>query len=132
MKKEIINTGNKFPILILLLALFSLSSCESEFDVERPDTNGAVAPVIQSVSEAREDVEVTQGVLENTYIIRGKNLSTLTAIYFNGTRAGFNPALGTDELVFVSVPENAPFVGQDNILRVENTAGSVELSLIHI
>ncbi len=126
MKKVIINTGNKFPILFLLLALFSLNSCESEFDVKRPDTNGTAAPVILSVSEAREDVVVTQGVLENTYIIRGENLSTLTAIYFNGTRAGFNPALGTDKLVFVTVPENAPFVGQDNILRVENTAGFVE------
>ena len=126
MKKVIINTGSKFPLLILLLALITLNSCESEFDVDRPDTDGTAAPVIHSVSEAREDVEVTQGVLENTYIIRGENFSTLTAIYFNGYRAGFNPALGTDELVFVTIPEEAPFVGQDNVLRLENTAGSTE------
>jgi len=126
MKKVIFKATNRIPFLFLMLVVFSLASCESEFDVDRPNANADAPPVINSVSEAREDVLVTQGVLENTYIIRGANLSTLTAIYFNGTRAGFNPALGTDELVFVTIPKEAPFVGQDNVLRLENTAGSVE------
>lgn len=126
MKRVIFEAKNRVPILFLMIAVFSLASCESEFDVDRPDTSGSAPPVITSVSDATEDMPVTQGVLESTYIIRGANLSTLTAIYFNGIRAGFNPALGTDELVFVTIPEEAPFVGQDNVLRLENSGGSVE------
>ncbi len=111
-----------FLLLILLLAV---SSCSDEFDTQDIENNNE-PPVITSVSEAREDVPVTQGVLENTYIIRGENLATLTAIYFNGERAGFNPALTTNELTFVTIPETAPYVGQDNILRLENLSGSTE------
>lgn len=125
MKKLILTAKTRVPFLLLLMAV-TFASCDSEFDVDRPDTSGTAPPVINSVSEAREDVEVTQGVLESTYIIRGANLSTLTAIYFNGYRAGFNPALGTDEIAFVTIPEDAPFIGQDNVLRLENTAGATE------
>ena len=110
------------PLLIVLFAMI-LVSCESDFDVIKNE-GGDGPPVITSVSEAREDVPVTQGVLENTYIIRGKNLSTLTAIYFNGYKAGFNPALTTDELTFVTVPENAPYIGQENVLMLENLSGT--------
>lgn len=126
MKNILLKMKANLPMMFLFLGVFSLISCDSEFDVDRPDTGGTAPPVIHSVSEAREDVEVTQGVLESTYIIRGENLSTLTEIYFNGTRAGFNPALGTDNLIFVTVPEEAPFVGQDNVLRLVNLAGSTE------
>jgi hypothetical protein len=111
--------------LLLLSFLFSVSSCSDDFETQEIEDNNE-PPVITSVSEAREDVPVNQGVLENTYIIRGENLATLTAIYFNGVRAGFNPALTTNELTFVTIPETAPYVGQDNILRLENLSGSTE------
>lgn len=110
---------------LLLILLLVVTSCSDEFDTQDIENNNE-PPVITSVSEAREDVPVTQGVLENTYIIRGENLATLTAIYFNGERAGFNPALTTNELTFVTIPETAPYVGQDNILRLENLSGSTE------
>lgn len=125
MKKVKFRT-NGFPFLLLFLAIFSLVSCENEFDVDRLEASGE-PPVVHSVSEATEDVPVTQGVLESTYIIRGENFSTLTAIYFNGYRAGFNPALTTNEITFVTIPENAPYVGQENILRLENLAGATEI-----
>lgn len=124
---------NKFPFLLILIAAFSFVSCESEFDVEEME-GGNEPPVIHSVSEAQEDVAVTQGVLENTYIIRGENLSTITGIWFNGERANFNPALGTDEVAFTTIPETAPYVGQDNVMRIENVAGVTEydFSLLNI
>jgi len=128
MRNKIINMESRFSLMVLFLALFTLISCESDFDVNVPETTNSGPPVVHSVSEAREDVEVTQGVLENTYIIRGENFATLTEIYFNGTRAGFNPALGTDKLIFTTIPENAPFVGQDNVMRLVNLAGSTEYS----
>lgn len=124
MKKLRSLTRKRFPFLLLFLTVFSIVSCESEFDVDEIESSGP--PVIESVSEAREDVPVTQGVLENTYILRGENLATITGVYFNGVRGGFNPALGTNNIAFVTIPENAPYVGQDNVMRIENLSGSTE------
>ena len=123
----------KFPFLFLILSVFTFTSCESEFDVDEVE-GGDQPPVVHSVSEAREDIPVTQGVLENTYIIRGENFSTLTEIYFNGVRASFNPALTTNNLTFTTVPENAPYVGMDNQLRLVNLAGETtyDFSLLTI
>lgn len=122
-----------FPFLFLFFTAITFSSCESEFDVADIG-GGKEPPVITSVSEVQKDVPVTQGVLENTYIIRGKNFSTLTAIYINGVRAGFNPALTTDELTFVTIPKDAPYVGQENKLKLVNLAGesSYDFSLLTI
>lgn len=117
---------NTSVVLLLILSVFIFASCENEFANDTTSAGGSEPPIVNSVSEAREDTPVTQGVLENSYIIRGENFSTLTAIYFNGYRAGFNPALTTDGLTFVTIPEDAPYLGQDNILRVENLAGSTE------
>lgn len=133
MKTMKFSRNTKFPFLFLLLTVFSFTSCESEFDVE--EIEGASAPpVITSVSEAREDVPVTQGVLENTYIIRGENFASLTEIWFNGVRASFNPALTTDNLTFTSVPSEAPYVGQENTLRLVNLYGETtyDFSLLTI
>ncbi|WP_424494241.1 hypothetical protein [Salinimicrobium sp. GXAS 041] len=123
----------KFPFIILLLAAFTFTSCESDFDVDEIE-GGNEPPVITSVSEVQEDTPVTQGVLENTYIIRGENFSTLTEIYINGTRAGFNPALTTDNLTFFTIPSDAPYVGQENKLRLINLSGetSYDFSLLTI
>ncbi|GAA4813316.1 hypothetical protein [Litoribaculum gwangyangense] len=126
--KKIINFKNNAFINICFLcftAIFTTLSCESEFDVPSPNFTKA-PPEISSVSEAREDKTVTQGVLENTYIIRGKNLSSLVAIYFNDVKASFNPALLTDGIAFVEVPEDAPVLDQSNKMRVENLFGTTE------
>ncbi|WP_026914908.1 hypothetical protein [Christiangramia portivictoriae] len=132
MKNNSIKNMMTKPIYIFLFALI-LVSCDSEFDVISPE-GGDGPPVITSVSEAREDVVVTQGVLENTYIIRGENFSTLKAIYFNGVQASVNLALTTDNLTFATVPESAPYVGQSNELVLENLSGSTsyDFSLLTI
>ena len=134
MKKVSLKLNNLFLLLLLLGISVGVVSCENEFETEGSNTGANEPPVINSVSEAREDVPVTQGVLENTYIIRGKNFSSLTEIYFNGVRTGFNPALTTDTLTFATIPENAPYVGQTNTLQMVNLYGSAEydFSLLNI
>lgn len=125
MKKIELLKKRSFWSCMFILVLMPITSCDNEFrkDSLAEDTG---PPVITSVSEAREDVPVTQGVLDNTYIIRGSNLSTLSAISFNEYPAGFNPALVTSEIAFVRVPKAAPYVGQSNILRLENLKGASE------
>lgn len=116
---------NAIKFAVAILAVFALAACENDFksDDDEPTT---APPEVTSVSEAREDKEVRQGVLGSTYIIRGKNLSSMVSIEFNGFNAGFNPALLTDELAFVQVPEEAPFLDQANIMRVETLGGVIE------
>lgn len=121
--------------LIVLIACFGFTflACEDEFN--KDEISQALGPpIIESVSEARQDVVVTQGVLEGTYIIRGENLASLSGVYFNGVQAGFNSALGTDNIAFVKVPEEAPYVNQPNIMTLENAAGFTEydFSLLNI
>lgn len=134
MKKQInLIIKHCYLSLLVISVLFSFSSCESEFNEPNNNFNSA-PPVVVSVSEVKEDKAVTQGVLENTYIIRGENLSSLVAIYFNGFKAGFNPALLTDNIAFVKIPEEAPVVVENNKMTVENLFGSTDydFSLLNI
>ncbi|WP_178983386.1 hypothetical protein [Winogradskyella helgolandensis] len=125
MKKNNSTFNNISAFFLMLLALIQFTSCENEFHKDSVP-EATAPPVINTVSEAREDVPVTQGVLEGTYIIRGENLASLFSIDFNGYPAGFNPALLTDNIAFVTVPLAAPYVNQSNILRLENLKGVTE------
>mgnify|MGYP000432988937 CR=1 FL=1 len=126
MKKQLkLMTKSCYLALVLVTMLCSFSSCESEFKQPSDDFK-RVPPVVASVSEAKEDRAVTQGVLDNVYIIRGENLASLVTIYFNGVKASFNPALLSDNVAFVTIPEDAPVLGENNKMIVENLFGSVE------
>ena len=125
MKKIKSRIKKHFPVLFLTVMALVFTSCSSEFDVDAVEASGE-PPVIQNISEAREDIPVTQAVLGGTYIVRGENLATLTDISINGYPVDFNPALTTDELTFITIPEEAPFVGQENVLRLENLSGATE------
>lgn len=122
------NNSKKISILLglIIVMAFSFISCTDEFQVEDNNSGTTELPTISSVSEAREDVEVTQGVLEGVYIIRGNNLGSMRSIHFNGHQAGFNPAFLTNNIAFVTVPEDAPYVNQENIMRIETLGGVVD------
>ena len=118
---------NISKFFLILITLLSFTSCENEFDSDKnPYDSKNLPPVISSVSEAREDKKVTQGVLEGVYIVRGENLGSFTSITINGYPASISPALGTDNLIFIKVPEDAPYLDQADILRIENPAGYAE------
>ena len=118
---------NTLRFFLILMTLASLSSCENEFDSDKNAFDSSNnPPIIASVSEAREDKPVTQGVLESSYIVRGENLSSISSVTINNYPALISPALGTDNLIFIRVPENAPYLNQSNILRIENSAGYAE------
>jgi len=125
MKKIELLMKKNFLFALMMVISVSLTSCDNDFKQDAAGESSG-PPVIASVSEASEDTPVTQGVLENTYIIRGNNLSSLVAVYFNGYQAGFNPALVTNEIAFVRIPADAPYVGQTNTLRLENLQGSID------
>lgn len=111
-----------FKILVFS-ALLMILSCSDEFSTDNIYVS-KLPPTVSSVSEAGSEVPVTQGVLENTYVIRGTHLKSLTSIKFNGYEAGFNPALSTEEVAFVKIPEKAPYLNQPNIMNLESLGGS--------
>lgn len=129
--KNILQHINKSVLVLTIISLFL--SCENEFEKGDIKTNTG-QPVLTSVSEILNDTEVSQGVLQGTYILRGQNLSSMVSIQFNGLEAGFNPALLTDEVAFVTVPNGTPLYDQSNIMRVETLGGVVEFDfpLLHI
>ncbi|MEL7148998.1 MAG: hypothetical protein AAFO69_21675, partial [Bacteroidota bacterium] len=129
--KNTINQIGQFGLALMVLITFV--ACENDFDGGDDDPN-TKPPSITSVSEVQEDVEVTQGVLEGTYILRGENLSSMISVSFNGQAAGFNPALLTDEIAFVKVPEETPLLDQSNVMRIETLGGVVEVDfpILHI
>ncbi|SFZ93437.1 hypothetical protein SAMN05428642_103133 [Flaviramulus basaltis] len=118
---------NTSRFFLILMTLLSFTSCENEFDSDKnPYNSKSLPPVITSVSEAREDKSVTQGVLEGVYIVRGENLGSFTSITINGYPASISPALGTDNLIFIKVSEDTPYLDQSDVLRIDNPAGFAE------
>ncbi|UOB16745.1 hypothetical protein [Abyssalbus ytuae] len=114
-----------FLIPVLSFQLFS-TSCENEFnDPESFDIN-TNPPVITSIAEARENTPVEQGVLENIYYIKGKNLGSITSLKYNGYEAGFNPVFVTDNLIISTIPAEAPAVSEINKVRVQTPYGVAE------
>lgn len=71
------------------------------------------------------DSTVTSGNLSNLYAIIGQNLSNPTQVLFNGFSVYFNPALGSDKSILVTIPQNTPDgPDQTNILTVVTTHGT--------
>lgn len=124
-----------YRIFFLLLTLSVLNvSCNSEFDNSSNFSNSTKPPVITSVNEAREDIPVSQGVLNNFYYIKGENLGSVKSIKYNGVEAGFNPVYVTENLIISRIPAEAPYLSDINKLRLETPYGIAEydFSLITI
>lgn len=118
----------KTKIHIIALALITLIvgvGCENEFKQDEI-TLSTAPPVVSSISRVEDDVEVSQGVVEGFYMVRGENLSSTRSVQFNGEESSFNPALLTDNLAFVNVPLTTPLTGS-NTMRVETLGGVVEI-----
>lgn len=120
---KIKNKLKKFSFLIMVIS-FGLfyTSCENEFAADKINLSSQ-PPVIMSVSEAREDTPVQQGVLENVYYIRGENLGSVTSIKYNGFEAGFNPVFVSENFIISQIPEQAPYISDRNTLTLETLNG---------
>ncbi|MEB0262211.1 MULTISPECIES: IPT/TIG domain-containing protein [unclassified Mucilaginibacter] len=73
------------------------------------------------------DSTVTNGKLNNQYAILGENLLTTNAVLFNGASVYFNPALITDKVIIITIPDGTPFgPSQSNKLTVVTKYGKVD------
>jgi len=117
MKK--LNLKSILGLLTAFTIVFSFTSC-SEDDAAAVSTS---APVIESVSLAINDSLTTTGFADNTYIIRGTGFSTTQKIYFNDTDTYFNPTLITENVIFVTVDRETPYVDAADQIKVVTQYG---------
>jgi hypothetical protein len=77
------------------------------------------------------DSVTTAGNLGNLYAIMGQNLGSVKEVDFNGLSAYFNPALGSDKTILVTIPQNTPS-GSDksNTITVITTHGTATFKFI--
>lgn len=122
--KKILTTIKGFALCMLLL---NIASCSSEFN----ETNGFSTvsnsqPVINTVTQASSNQNVTTGVVGRTYFIKGKNLTGTFDVKFNGLSANVNPTFVTDNVVIVNVPFGTPFINSSNKLVLSTAVGDAE------
>jgi hypothetical protein len=89
----------------------------------KSDTNRTHSSVIAF------DSTTTEGKKQNLYVIKGKNLGSVTQVKFNGVSAYFNAALVSDNTIVLSIPQDIPTgPDQPNKLTVVTLHGSVDFS----
>lgn len=127
---KILKTMNFWRTSVLTaVAALALGSCSQEEDRQ---SFANAAPEIDNViiADTLEIIPTTIGYANNMYIIQGKALGTTQKVYFNDTESYFNPALGTDNAVFVTIDRNTPYENAPNKLRLETLYGTVEYDFV--
>ena len=131
------------------LMIFSIASCKK--DKEEGGKGAPVVTRVRTISKAdtipgvvhritldsnsvydertvvASDSTVLNGKLNNQYAIIGENLLTTSAVLFNGSSVYFNPALVTDKVIIITIPDGTPFgPSQTNKLTVVTKYGRVD------
>lgn len=120
-KKSIINLGK----LLFLMVILTMYSC-TDVDPEIKLSSGQ--PSLESIRAAANlDSTITQGVRGNLYVLTGSNLLGTERVFFNNTEAYFNPALVTENNIFVSIPNDAPYFDASDQIMVETLNGEASL-----
>ena len=117
------------PLMLVFMFVSLLSSCSDE---EENDMVSSGPPVIESVSraEAGDLTPITIGYANNMYIIQGSGFASVEKIYFNDTDTYFNPALVTDNTIFVTIDQNTPYENASSILKVVTANGTVTYQFV--
>jgi hypothetical protein len=126
MKKTSLNIIN---IIMLALAgiVFMQSSCKKD-----STTKGSGNPVITGVRAYKTspgDSVLTKANPGDYVVLQGSHLTGITAVYFDGTKAAINTALGSDVNFPVVIPSTIPFAtvtnDQLNTIVVTTATGTV-------
>ena len=124
MKNIIFKHKSLWGFALLAMLLVGFTSCEGD------DTGPATVdgpPSLERVSLAVKDSTTSVGMRQNMYRIYGDNLATTQKVFFNDTEAYFNPTLVTNTNILVAVPEDTPYFGASDELRVITSEGEATL-----
>lgn len=120
---------------IAFISIIAFSSCTND-----EDTAVSTVLKITSVSKALNsstpsnpvdnDSITSIGFPNNTYIIRGSGFSFAKKIYFNDLESYLNPALITDNVMFVTINQDTPYTDVSNEIKLVSETGSVSYPFI--
>lgn len=109
---------------LLILSFIGLSSCSED------DSTSNGAPVITEVNATLIDgvpsdlTPLTQGFANQMYVIKGSGFASVQKIYFNDMDTYFNPALVTDNAIFVTINKDTPYFETIDELKVVTERGT--------
>jgi hypothetical protein len=102
MKKILYTCIYGFMLCCMIMTML-LSGCEDN------DNASAVVTEVRNYAAAPNDTVVERVGAGQWIVLKGKNLSGVSQVYFGGIPATINPALLTDEHAVVQVPSSIPF-----------------------
>ncbi|MDR6944732.1 glycan-binding surface protein [Mucilaginibacter pocheonensis] len=118
---------NTIMMVILAGIVFMSSSCKKD-----GTTKGSGNPVITGIRAYKaspHDSVLTKANPGDYVVLQGSHLTGITAVYFDGTKAAVNTALGSDVNFPVVIPANIPFAtvtnDQLNTIVVTTATGTV-------
>lgn len=130
MEKKICTLRHLF-YLVVVAGMFTLyTGCDLA-----SDSNGGGIPEIEGVRHINPDSAATMQLEQvgpgETFVITGRNLKSVSKVYFNGLEASFNPVLVTNTNMIITVPGDMPFGVLDpeseemNTIKFESSHGDL-------
>lgn len=119
MKVILNNISRWFLLGAVAISAMMLSSCEDEPD--KYEIAGGSPEVIYVCTPQRTDSLLTSAYLGTRIVLVGKNLRSVTEIYFNDVKAILSTSFITDNTLFVTVPTTLPAI-QSNSMFLINAA----------
>lgn len=130
MKTLIRNSYKKVFLALLAVTLWFACNDDDTSGIDRAPIIEFVAPAVDANGMPSDLTPTNVGFANNTYVIRGKNFSSLKHIYFNDYESYFNPTLVTDTNIIVSINENTPYSNVSNKLKLVTGVGTVEYDFV--
>lgn len=119
-------TISKYINAIAAAALVTagFSSCDK---VDYPDRYEVAdgKPTVYSVRYADRDINITSAYMDEVVCLLGKNLRSITELWFNDQEAILNTSYITDNTLMVSVPKNMPAVQTDSLYMITKSKDTV-------
>ncbi|MCL1943877.1 MAG: glycan-binding surface protein [Candidatus Azobacteroides sp.] len=103
------NIGSLFVLITLFLVAWGGSSCKDDDDGSNsPATITKV--YLEDAKSSVTDREVAFARIGQLLRLEGSGFTGVQKVYFNGKSATFNPALATDNNLFVQIPDGTPII----------------------
>lgn len=107
-------------ILACLAALSLMGAMVSCDDYDYPDRYEVASgsPTVYSVRYTDRDINITQASMNESICLLGKNLRSITELWFNDQKAVLNTSYITDNTLIVTVPKTFPTVKTDKMYLI--------------
>lgn len=114
-----------FMLSTLVLSATVFTACEDEPDKYEISSGTPTIHYIRPVNLESADSILTGAYMDNNICIVGKNLRSITKMFFNDQEAQLIPSLITDNTMIVTVPGQIPGEVFDKIFMINNSKDTI-------